>query len=486
MAILEKTKISQLDQESARVAAGGAQGEVKDASGKVINAGDQANIDYATKNLGYKFGGQVSPDANALASAVEGAGKTPFEAGTGVQGYDAALANEKVSLTNSAGQTVSVSRADYNNNPAYKSGEWKETPATATGSGDWMQDWIKSAFGGTTVGEVEAPTFEAEKARLEQAKTSRIQALDAQYATNLATLQKKNKDLGSSLKARLIKLGVSPSDSAWSNAEAGQAQRDAEAEAGLRAEYMSNKAAIESDLDAKIANIAMNEATMNFNATVKNIENKLATQAQGINLYQIFASRDQSEKDREQRAYSALMDYDAKMLTLDQNQQEAIARNLIDNAQKGLYNISDKATLEMLASLEKQSPYLAGLTNIATAGLSDRLDQKAENAAQLSLIKAQTAAANRSNQKSGGGDDDGKEAENFYKDVDAMADDLAAGKRDWGQAYNFLTGKYGTDIGNEIDALLNKDYWSKPGAYEERQKARQNTNQPTFIINTGA
>ena len=88
-----------------------------------------------------------------------------------------------------------------------------------------------------------------------------------------------------------MKLGVSPSDSAWSNAEAGQAQRDAEAESALRSEYMSNKARIEADVDAQISAIAMNEANMQFNATVKNIENKLATQAQGINLYQIFSQQ---------------------------------------------------------------------------------------------------------------------------------------------------------------------------------------------------
>lgn len=371
--IKDSLKISQLDQASARVAAGGAQAAVKDASGKVINAGDQANIDYATKNYGYK-----------LANAVDNSGKTPFELSTGIEGYDAALAREAANRT------------------------------TTTNETSWMEDWMKDAFGRgdqQAVDQVQAPTFDVERSRLEQAKSSRVQALDAQYATNLATTQKRNKDLGSSLKAKLMKLGVSPSDSAWANAEAGQSMRDAEAESKLRSEYMSNKAAIESDLDAKISTLAMNEATMKFNSTVKNIENKLATQAQGINLYQIFSSRDQSEKDREQRAYAALQDYEAKMMTLDQQQQEAISKNLIENAQKGLYNISDKATLEMLANLEKQSPYLTGLTNIASAGLSDRLDEKAQAAADLQLTKAQTSAASRSNTGGGGGDKDMSEAQ---------------------------------------------------------------------------
>lgn len=329
-------------------------------------ARDQQNINYATQTYGwtpqtFNAATPSQPGGANLATAVAGyqgpggtlgSGQTPFEQGTGIEGYDAAMAAEAKS---------------------------KET--------DWMQDWMKSAFGEQKAADqIKAPTFDAEKARLQTARDNRLAALDAQYATDLATVQKNNKNIGNSLKARLLKLGVSPSDSAWSNAEAGQLERDTAAEAKLRSEYMSNKAKIESDVDSQLTTLAMNEATMNFNATVKNIENKLATQAQGINLYQIFASRDQSEKDREQRAYSALMDYEAKMLTLDQNQQEAIARNLIDNAQKGLYNISDKATLEMLTNLEKQSPYLSGLTNIASAGLTDRLDKKAQDKLNMEKI----------------------------------------------------------------------------------------------------
>jgi len=452
MATLDPTKISELDQASARVAAGNTQAAVKDATGKVINAGDLANIEYATKKLGYSY--KPAQGNTGLADAVQ---KTNFQQGTGIQGYDAALASQGTTTNTIGGSDA-----------------------------DWMEDWMKDAFGKgeqAAVDTIKAPTFDVEKARLETAKTNRLAALDAQYATDLATTQKRNKDLGSSLKARLMKLGVSPSDSAWSNAEAGQAMRDAEAESALRSEYLSNKAKIEADSDAQLTTLAMNEATMKFNATVKNIENKLQTQAQGINLYQIFSQRDQSEKDREQSAYNAALDYQGKMATLDQAQQEAVAKNFIDSAQKGLYNISDKATLEMLSKLEKESPYLKGLVDIATSGLSDRLDKKAENAAQLNLIKEQTAAASRSNRGSGSGSGD-KEAEAFYKDIDAMADDLASGKRDWGQAYNYLTGKYGTDIGTEIDALLNKDFWSQKGAYEKRAAERKAT-QPPIVISTG-
>lgn len=457
MATLEPSKIKELDLASARIASGGAMGAVKDATGKVINAGDQANIDYAKNNFGYTY---TPPNSNAgLADAVENVGQTNFQAGIGIEGYDQALADEKDNKS-------------------------------------WMEEWAKGLMTNQQ-DQVQAPTFDVEKARLTEARNSRIQALDAQYATNLATLQKKNKDLGSSLKARLMKLGVSPSDSAWSNAEAGQAQRDAEAESALRSEYMSNKARIEADVDAQISAIAMNEANMQFNATVKNIENKLATQAQGINLYQIFSQRDQSERDREQRAYAALQDYEAKMMTLDQAQQEALAKNLIENAQKGFYNISDPNTLEMLASLEKQSPYLIGLTNIASAGLSDRLESKAQAAADLAKtnvdierIKASTAQAYASIQKmrsesSSSGD---KEKKAFYDDAENQLKKLASGQTDWGTAYNTMMQKYKQEEGSEderiqielVDRLLNKDVFSQTGAYEEIQARRKNNTLTPF------
>jgi hypothetical protein len=440
----------------------------REASG-LANKTDLDNIDYAKNNLGYKY---TPPNSNAgLADAVENVGQTNFQAGIGIEGYDQALANQGATPTT--------------------------TTATDT---SWMNDWMKSAFGQgdqQVTDQVQAPTFDVEKARLTEARNSRIQALDAQYATNLATLQKKNKDLGSSLKARLMKLGVSPSDSAWSNAEAGQAQRDAEAESALRSEYLSNKAKIEADVDAQISAIAMNEANMQFNATVKNIENKLATQAQGINLYQIFSQRDQSERDREQRAYAALQDYEAKMITLDQAQQEALAKNLIENAQKGFYNISDPNTLEMLASLEKQSPYLIGLTNIASAGLSDRLESKAQAAADLAKtnvdierIKASTAQAYASIQKmrsesSSAGD---KLKKAFYDDAESQLKKLASGETDWGTAYNTMMQKYKQEEGSEderiqselVDRLLNKDVFSQTGAYEEIQARRKNNTLTPF------
>lgn len=432
---------------------------------------DKANLDYAAKS-GYKYtpptinpSSPIKTDTTALASAVENVGKTDFELGKGIGGYDAALKAEAT--------------------PVVPTGEVATDETTGT---EWMADWMKSAFGTGETAKVEAPTFTAEKTRLEQAKTSRIAALDATYATDLARTQKNNQNVGNALKARLLKLGVSPTDSAWSNAEAGQLERDQAAESKLRNEYLSNKAAIEADLDSKITTVAMNEATMAFNATVKNIENKLQTQAQGINLYQIFSQRDQAEKDREQKAYGDMLQYQGTMASLDQKQQEAIAKNFIENAQNGLYNISDKATLEMLTKMEKESPYLTGLTNIAVSGLSDRLDKKALDAANLAKIKSDTAQnyAQINKLKSDSGSD--KELKSFYTDIENQLGLLSSGKTDWATAYKTIKTKnpvadatQGAEQDKLIDSLLNKNVWSQPGAYEAIQTTRAKS-QPTITI----
>lgn len=449
-------------------------------------ARDQQNINFASKTYGWKpqTFNATAPSGSDLASTVAGyqgpgattrkdTSLTPFQQGTGIEGYDAALAAESAAA------------------------KPKET--------DWMADWMKQAFGQPSLADqVKAPTFEAEKARLQAARDSRITALDAQYATDLATVQKNNKNLGNSLKSRLMKLGISPSDSAWSNAEAGQLERDTASEAKLRSEYMSNKAKIESDSDEALTNITMNEARMSFDATVKNIETKLQTQAQGINLYQIFSNRDQSEKDREQKAYGDLLQYQGTMAALDQKQQEAIAKTFIDNARSGLYNISDKATLELLAKLEKESPYLSGLTGVASAGLSDRLDKKAQDAATLAKTNIETEKLKSDIQENlaqiaklragvSGSSAASKEEKALYADMASQLNLLATGKTDWATAYNTIKTKHpagsveqGRAQDTLIDNLMNSKKWSQPGAYENQVKERGTGGDNLTIINAGS
>jgi len=67
-----------------------------------------------------------------------------------------------------------------------------------------------------------------------------------------------------------------------------------------------------------------------------------------------------------------------------------------------------------------------------------------------------------------------KLTEAFYKDINYMQKDLAAGTKNWGQAFNTLVSKYGIpeEGYGQIDMLLDKQKWSQPGAYEAQQAGR--------------
>lgn len=72
-----------------------------------------------------------------------------------------------------------------------------------------------------------------------------------------------------------------------------------------------------------------------------------------------------------------------------------------------------------------------------------------------------------------------KDEQAFYKDVDSALGDLTGGKKTWGEAFTLIKSKYGAPD-DVIDNLLNKEKWSKPGAYEEELKGRKNIEADAF------
>jgi len=435
-------------------------------SGMLMNITDQAAATYGLFDtnlwdpVGFSLPAPQSSQTE-LANAVTGygSGSVPM-----------------VSLKNkTTGQVVPVSKTDWDTNPSYKNGEWGlESGEDQTGGFD-LNSWLENAF--QQQSQITPVSMGDLKTQFITDRDSQLAALDAKYAQDVVDLRTRNKNLGSSLKSRLIKLGVSPSDSSWTNAEAGQAQRDAEAETRLRNEYNSQRSAIYTQSSRDIANVAMQENQQAFNAQVENMNNSLQKIGQGISLFQIFSQRDQSEKDREQKAYGDLLQYETSMATLDNTKKQAMAKNFIDNAQRGLYNISDKATLEMLMKLEMENPdYLTGLTEIATNGLSDRLLDITSKELAIQKTKADIAKA-----RSGLAADASKEEKAFYDDIEEMVDRLDKGATQWGPAFNTIKAKYGAPD-DVIDNLLNKELWGETAAWEKRNAARKAGGQ-SFTIN---
>lgn len=371
------------------------------------------------------------------------------------------LANavDMVSLTNKAGQNVSVSKKDWETNPYYKSSDWQMVPEKGAGGIEgFLTDWMTKKQD-----EIVAPTMSDEKLRLEASRKAQLSALDEQYAVELAKVQRMNKDAGNALKARLLKLGVSPSDSAWSNAEVGQMERDAAAEAKLRSEYLSNKARVEADIDAKISNIAMQENQMAFQAQVQNMNNWLTKVGQGLDLFTIFENRNQAEKDREQRAYGDLMNYTSQMATLDQQKQMQVAKTIAENAQQGMYNVADPETAKMLSDMQSKYPdFLNGILGVATEGLSNRLLDKAQKELELKKTEAETRAVERSNRGGGGGTQTTpkEEVDPFQADIDYATDMIIRAENAGGgsaETYWNMVSKISESSGlsqSDIDAIL--------------------------------
>lgn len=453
----------------------------------VVDVGSQQAQDFFGQGYSLMGGSTPKPDAtlpnpasNSLANAVSDYGKSPtgyYDATFKKPGQSATAVSDlsKISVKLPDGSTITGDKATEQQlqDAGYLSGLGTKTQGSGDisdtkGLADMVEGKSWMDFSIQDPEKIIAPTFEEEKARLATVRDQRLQALDEQYAVNLATVKKQNKDAGNALKARLIKLGVSPSDSSWSNAEAGQLERDQASERALYAEYLSNKAKIESDSEEALTNIAIKEATMNFDASVQNIQNKLTTQAQGINLFQIFSQRDQSEKDREQNAYQFLKNMEFNYMTFDDAKQQAVAKNILQNAQSGLYNVADPETLKMLSKLSTESDYLQGLVDVASAGLTDRLNDLALAELEKESMRADINYKKVSTQKllSGGSNEGLTDAEKaFESDLKKSLAALAEDKNNWGAEWNYLSAAYNIPP-EELDAILRKDLFY-PGEEEQ-------------------
>jgi len=453
----------------------------------VVDVGSQQAKDLFGQGYSLMGGSAPKPDAtlptpasNSLASAVSDYGKSQtgyYDATFKAPGATPTAVNDLSKLTVKLpdGSTITGDKATEQQlqDAGYLSGTGAKTSGAggindASGMADMIENKSWMDFSIQDPEKITAPTFEEEKARLATVRDQRLAALDEQYSVNLATVKKQNKDIGNALKARLIKLGVSPSDSSWSNAEAGQLERDQASERALYSEYLANKAKIESDSEEALTNIAMKEATMNFDAQVQNIQNKLTTQAQGINLFQIFSQRDQSEKDREQSAYQFLKNLEFNYATFDDSKQQAVAKNVLQNAQNGLYNISDPETLKMLSKLSLESPYLQGLVDVASAGLTDRLNKLAMDELQKESMRADIDYKKVSTSKllSGGSNEGLTDSEKaFEADLKRSLAILAEDKNKWGQEWNYLSSAYNIPP-EELDQILRKDLFY-PGDEEQ-------------------
>ncbi len=351
-----------------------------------------------------------------------------------------------------------------------------------------INTWLGQAFAAPT--EVKAPVFTSEKDQLTSSLNSRLEANDVKFANDLSALRDKNKNIANSLKAKLVKMNISPSDPSWASVMMGQMDRDEEGEKKLRSDYLAEKSKIETEVADKISALTSQEVNMKFQADMANINNNLQKLGQGLTLYNIFEQRSQADKDREQSAYNALLTYNGTMAGLDQKKQESIAASLLDNAQKGFYNVSDKATLDMLMKMQKDNPeYLSGLVDVATTGLTARANSLAQDALNMKKTEAEIGALNRSN-RGGGGTGGTTSDSKFWAAAQSEIGNLQKGEP-WGTVWNRLKTRFPNIPAETIDAALGgsgkeQTGWAKPGAFDEwKQRQYKETEAPKWQQQAG-
>ena len=162
-----------------------------------------------------------------------------------------------------------------------------ETTAPTQSSTDGFSEFMSSLnIGG--IDKIKAPEFTDMKNALGLKAETRINSLSTKYTEDLSDLKTRGTDTTNSLKARLIKLGVSPSDTSYGAALEGQNQRNIKAERSLEREFEDNKARILADSEAQISQLSMKEAEYGYQAQSDNIGNLMQKQNQAIDLWKTF------------------------------------------------------------------------------------------------------------------------------------------------------------------------------------------------------
>jgi hypothetical protein len=308
------------------------------------NADDVANIDYAVKN---NLWAEPSSVADKMAGAFSE--KSPFELGTGIEGYDKALADKKV---------------------------------TQPAEDKWAVPSFDSILSGMGIEKLTAKDYSGDYQALEDNLTAQLEQIDLQYQQDYDDLVKQNKQATADLRAKLKK-GKFLSNSI-DNAVAGQEARNQEALDKLERAMNQDKGAAKQNKTANYMALSKQERDDYFNVQSANINNVLQGYNTATNVWNVFSSRSTEEKKMEQDAYQFLVEQSNNAMEADLERTQSFI-------EKGLYDVYDEDVVKMLNSLEKSSGLeLNSLVNAATGGYWDRMSNMSLKDAQAENLAANT------------------------------------------------------------------------------------------------
>jgi len=352
--------------------------------------------------------------------------------------------------------------------------------------------------------------------KLTESKTLQLDDLATQYEEEKIAQEQKNKQATAALQARLIKAGVSLDGTSFESAVAGQEIRNQEELNKLDRTYKLAKNKVEQDYNTNYLNLSKQEREEAFNVNVANINNIFKAQELSTDIWKAFSERDMSQKKLEADAAKQLQDMQLGWAKLSEDERATNVNLLEDFAKQGLYDVYDDATVKMLRNMEQKNGLEEGtLTGAATGGYWNRMQDLSLKAAQTESAKAQAkestellslkkeklqadiANVRSEIAKRSSGDGSGLSADQkaYYKDIEDGLKKLNAGQA-WGEVWNSIATKYNIDSKqydsnpqqaaaiDQLDSLLNKSFWSNPGAYVRNQQnlGKDKQNNFTFVI----
>jgi len=301
------------------------------------------------------------------------------------------------------------------------------------------------------------PDYTAQKDSLNKEYYAELATLDTDYNLGVKKVEDKATDSLAGLQASLLKLGISPSDSSWSNAIVGADKRKQESLKEVKDQYENNKAKLLAGKSKDISAIDVKAQEEKFKAITDAADRQLKQLGVATDIFTLFSNRDEKEKDRELSAYKELEQNYRTEIGLDQKTMADTGKNFIENAQKGLYDISDPEIVKMLKEAQKTNPYAVGVLDVATSGLKDRL-------LDVSYKKAQTAniyssIAKRSSSGSSDSTNNIKEIVKSYNEklADVTGSDGFVSPQDYTRLRNewIKNGNNPTDFDNEFKGFRN-------------------------------
>jgi hypothetical protein len=229
------------------------------------------------------------------------------------------------------------------------------------------------------------------------------------------------------------------------------------------------ESAIGDELDAKLQSImslGRSEGTKRFEAATK-------ARTEGLDAYILdLQNKGTAKKTIAQKLAQSFIDkgVDPNTLTPDYLEQLAkdagISKESIISGYKELSDAKKKAEADAVLETRK---------TLAAIG-KDEADIQ-QSLASIAKTKAETTKlANEAGTK---------EEKEMFDDILKMQTNLSSGKTDWGQAWNYIRERYNVpqDKWPWLDEILNKEVWSKEGAYQS--KVLGGTPQGAVIMQMG-